>query len=300
MRRAHVIYGISRALSFAYDRRIHEAPGRILVEGERGVFRRLRTLWRFEPAGPAACDVSFAFEADFASPALAWAGTRLLEGAAAGMLEAFRRRADRLAASCSWSMLTPLPAGALVRVHLRRLAEGFRIRLGPAQVGLLRHVRSGRDGIELLRRGVCDARYLQQGMALWREVAEPSQGVGPGTWAVWDGGALFVGHDGGVAVEADTGPGERFAPREMLEAAGRLAAVCGGTRSAHLRVSAARAMAGAGVGITDLLRGSEAGRAMRPAPDPPGLALFPEGPVRLWASGTGEPGMWVLDGVADA
>jgi coenzyme Q-binding protein COQ10 len=99
VRRAHVVYGISRALSFAYDCRIHEAPGWILVEGERGVFRHLHTLWRFEPAGPAACDVSFAFEADFASPALAWAGTRLLEGAAARMLEAFRRRADCLAAS---------------------------------------------------------------------------------------------------------------------------------------------------------------------------------------------------------
>ena len=55
--------------------------------------------------------------------------------------------------------------------------------------------------------GVCDVRYLHQGMALWREVAEPSQGVGLGTWAVWDGGALFVGYDGGVAVEANIGPG---------------------------------------------------------------------------------------------
>jgi len=202
-------------------------------------------------------------------------------------------------------MLTPLPAGALVRVHLRRLAEGFRIRLGPAQVGLLCHVRPGRDGIELLRAGVRDVRYQQQGMALWREVAEPSQGVGPGTWAVWDGGALFVGHDGGVAVEAAAGPGERFAPREMLETAGRLAAVCGGQISAgvgsgHLRVSGARALAAAGVGIADLLRGSQSGRAMRLAPDPAGLALRSEGPVRLWASGTGEPGAWVLEGVADA
>lgn len=98
-RRAHVVYGLSRILSFAYDCRIHDGPGRILVEGERGAFRRLHTLWRFEAAGEGACEVSFAFEADFASPALAWAGTRLLEGAAAGMLEAFRRRADRLAAS---------------------------------------------------------------------------------------------------------------------------------------------------------------------------------------------------------
>jgi len=97
-RRAHVVYGISRVLSFAYDCRIYEEPGRILVEGERGVFRHLHTLWRFEPAGPEACDVSFVFEADFASSALTWAGARLLEGAAARMLEAFRRRADHLAA----------------------------------------------------------------------------------------------------------------------------------------------------------------------------------------------------------
>jgi coenzyme Q-binding protein COQ10 len=98
-RRAHVVYGLSRLLSFAYDCRIHEEPGRILVEGERGAFRHLRTVWRFAAAGPSACDVSFVFEADFASPALAWAGTRVLETAASGMLEAFRRRADRLAAS---------------------------------------------------------------------------------------------------------------------------------------------------------------------------------------------------------
>jgi hypothetical protein len=53
------------------------------------------------------------------------------------------------------------------------------------------------------------------------------------------------------------------------------------------------------VGITDLLRGSEAGHAIRLAPDPPGLALFSEGPVRLWASGMGDLGMWVIEGVAD-
>jgi coenzyme Q-binding protein COQ10 len=98
-RRAHVVYGLSRMLSFAYDCRIHEEPGPILVEGERGAFRHVRTVWRFEEAGPSACDVSFVFEADFASPAMAWAGTRVLETAASGMLEAFRRRADRLAAS---------------------------------------------------------------------------------------------------------------------------------------------------------------------------------------------------------
>lgn len=202
-------------------------------------------------------------------------------------------------------MLTPLPSGALVRCHLRRLALGFRVRLGPAQVGLLCHIRPGRDRIELLREGAQDLRYLQQGMALWREVAKASRDAGAGTWAVWDGGALFVGHDGGVAVEAEVGPGGRFAPPEVLEAAGRLGTVCGGTLaagigSAHARAAGARALAAAGVGVADLLRGSETGRAMRLAPDPAGLALWSEGPVRLWASGTGAPGTWVLEGVANA
>lgn len=75
------------------------SPGGLLVEGERGTFRRLHTLWRFEGAGADTCDVSFAFDMDFASPALAWAGMSLLKETATGMLEAFRRRADRLATS---------------------------------------------------------------------------------------------------------------------------------------------------------------------------------------------------------
>lgn len=95
--RAHVVYGLSRQISFAYDCWIYDSPGQILVKGERGVFRRLHTLWRFERVHEKACDVSFVFEADFASPVLAWIGTRILEGAASGMLESFRRRADLLA-----------------------------------------------------------------------------------------------------------------------------------------------------------------------------------------------------------
>lgn len=202
-------------------------------------------------------------------------------------------------------MLIPLPAGALMCVHLRRLAEGFRIRLGPAQVGLLCHVRLGRDGIELLRRGVVrDVRYLQQGMALWPEVAEPFQGVGPGTWAVWDGGARFVRHDGAWrwrptsgrgALRAKEDVGGRWAPRR------RLRRDAGGGDEIGPSAGLRRAGHGwGGVGITDLLRGSEAGHAIRLAPDPPGLALFSEGPMQLWASGTGEPGMWGLEGVAYA
>jgi hypothetical protein len=202
-------------------------------------------------------------------------------------------------------MLTLLPDGAPVRLPLRRLAHGFRPRLGPAQVGLLRHVRPGYHGIEMLRGGARDLHYLNQGMALWREVADMSANMGPGTWAVWDGGAAFLGLDGGLAVEADVGPAGRFAPPGVLAAVARLVHAGGpnlwlGLGSGHARLEGARAAAAAGVGPEDLLRGCAAGVARRLAPAPAGVAVATVGPVRIWASGTGLPGAWVLEGVADA
>jgi hypothetical protein len=202
-------------------------------------------------------------------------------------------------------MLTLLPDGALVRLPLRRLASGFRLRLGPAQVGLLRHVRPGCHGIEMLRGGARDLRYLDQGMALWREVADLSAGVGPGTWAAWDGGAVFLGLDGCFAVEVESGPAGRFAVSDVLAAVARLVQAGGqdvrlGLGSWHDRLEGARVAATAGVAPGDLLRGNAAGVAMRLAPAPAGVAVAAVGPVRLWASGTGLPGAWVLEGVADA
>jgi hypothetical protein len=202
-------------------------------------------------------------------------------------------------------MLILLPDGAPVRLPLRRLAHGFRPRLGPAQVGLLRHVRPGRHGIEVLRGGSRDVRYLGQGMSLWREVADMSAGVGPGTWAVWDGGAAFLGLDGRLAVEAESGPAGRFAASDVLAAVARLAQAGGpdlrlGLGSGHVRLEGARVAAAAGVAPGDLLRGSAAGVAMRLAPAPAGVAIATVGLVRLWASGTGLPGAWVLEGVADS
>jgi hypothetical protein len=132
-----------------------------------------------------------------------------------------------------------------------------------------------------------------------------SAGVGPGTWAAWDGGAAFLGLDGSLAVEADVGPDGRFAPPGILAAVARLVHAGGpnlrlGLGSGHVRLEGARAAAAAGVGPEDLLRRCAAGVGMRLAPAPAGVAVLTVGPVRIWASGTGLPGAWVMEGLADA
>jgi hypothetical protein len=107
------------------------------------------------------------------------------------------------------------------------------------------------------------------------------------------------------AVEADAGPAGRFAPPGVLAAVARLVHPGGPNRwlglgSGHARLEGARAAAAAGVGPEDLLRQCSSGAVMRLAPAQTGVAVLTVGPVRIWASGVGLPGAWVMEGLASA
>lgn len=106
-------------------------------------------------------------------------------------------------------------------------------------------------------------------------------------------------------VEASTGPGARFARAEVLAAVARLDLGAGnclrlGLGSAHERLATAAVAEAAQVAPVDLLRHDLVGIGMQLAPDPAGVVVVSAGPMRLWASGTGTPGAWVLEGVADS